>query len=55
MDPDVNIYQRQMQEEVKEKYQLYKRIDELVKQTAHQQIQIDELKEKIKKFEEKLK
>jgi predicted nuclease with TOPRIM domain len=48
MDPDVDIYKRQMQEEVKEKYQLYKRIDELVQE-------LELLKEKIKKLEEKSK
>lgn len=46
MDPDVSIYQRQMQEEVKEKYQLYKRIDELTKE-------LEELRKKVEKLEKK--
>lgn len=48
MDTDVNIYRRQMQEEVKEKYALYKRIDQLIKE-------LDDLKEKVKKLEESTK
>jgi len=51
MDPDVNIMKRQMQEEVKEKYQLYKRIDKLNRE-------LDKLKDRIYKLEnphEKLK
>lgn len=44
MDTDVNIWERQMQEEVKEKYLLYKRIDELV-------AELYEVKEKLKKIE----
>lgn len=44
MDTDVNIWERQMKEEVKEKYLLYKRIDELV-------AELYEVKEKLKKIE----
>lgn len=44
MDTDLNIFQRQMREEVKEKYILYKRIDELVQE-------LYEVKEKLKKLE----
>lgn len=44
MDTDVNIYERQMREEVKEKYILYKRIDELVRE-------LYEVKERLKKVE----
>lgn len=44
MDTDVNIYERQMREEVKEKYILYKRIDELVQE-------LHEVKERLKKVE----
>ena len=46
MDPDVNIYQRQIQMEVEEKYQLYERIKELTEE-------INTLKEKLKKIEKK--
>jgi len=48
MDTDVNIYKRQMQEEVKEKYILYKRIDELNKE-------IQKLKDRLYKLENKKK
>jgi predicted nuclease with TOPRIM domain len=41
MDPDVNIYQRQIQEEVKEKYALYKRIVELEKEVRELKNQIN--------------
>ncbi len=34
MDPDISIMKRQMAEEVKEKYILYRRIDELNKEIA---------------------
>lgn len=44
MDTDVNIFERQMQEEVKEKYILYKRIDELVQE-------LYDVKERLKKIE----
>lgn len=44
MDTDVNIYKRQMQEEVKEKYILYKRIDDLNKE-------IQKLKDRLYKLE----
>jgi len=46
VDPDVNIYQRQIQMEVEEKYQLYERIKELTEE-------INTLKEKLKKIEKK--
>lgn len=44
MDPDVNIYQRQLAEEAVEKYQLYKRIKQLVEE-------IEELKQRIEQLE----
>lgn len=44
MDTDVDIMKRQMAEEVKEKYILYKRIDEL-------NSEIDKLKDRIVKLE----
>lgn len=44
MDPDVNIYQRQLAEEAQEKYFLYKRIKELVEE-------VDELKTRIEQLE----
>lgn len=44
MDPDVNIYQRQLAEEAVEKYHLYKRIKQLVEE-------IEELKERIEHLE----
>lgn len=44
MDPDIDIMKRQMAEEVKEKYILYKRIDELNRE-------ITKLKDRIVKLE----
>lgn len=44
MDTDVNIYERQMGKEAKEKYILYKRIDELIKE-------LYEVKERLKKID----
>ena len=44
MDTDIDIMKRQMAEEVKEKYTLYKRIDELTKE-------IQKLKDRLYKIE----
>ena len=44
MDPDVNIYQRQLALEAQEKYHLYKRIKELVEE-------VDQLKTRIEQLE----
>tara|TARA_A100001234_G_scaffold95270_1_gene83987 strand:+ start:261 stop:437 length:177 start_codon:yes stop_codon:yes gene_type:complete len=44
MDPDINIMKRQIAEEVKEKYKLYKRIDELNRE-------ITKLKDRLFKLE----
>ena len=44
MDPDVNIYKRQMQEEVGEKYYLLKRIAELTEEIEDLREQLAEAK-----------
>tara|TARA_B100000925_G_C21969158_1_gene457012 strand:- start:67 stop:243 length:177 start_codon:yes stop_codon:yes gene_type:complete len=44
MDPDIDIVKRQIAEEVKEKYKLYKRIEELNKE-------ISNLKDRLMKIE----
>tara|TARA_B100000902_G_C26544110_1_gene543925 strand:- start:254 stop:388 length:135 start_codon:yes stop_codon:yes gene_type:complete len=44
MDTDLNIFHRQMQKDTKQRYILWKRLDELLEE-------VEEIKEKLKKFE----